>query len=265
MKKLFLLLLFLICILSHSYPVHCETIWQIGNADDSGAEFALASNNYSQFIENDFGWEDRFFLIGRSSDQVDWPYVLPGPSDQWGGTGGTSGWRSHTLTILFDIEERPENGVWTFVVDLFDIHPKAPPIFKINFNGKTWKFALPAGSGDRTIEGESMEGHEHLIKILIPETLIKRGGNAVSMTSIRGSWLLFDQIRLDGPKDVKLRKSGQVFLRDVSAANYEIESENGNAQPLLIDLEHISGTPELKALMDDEVIFISTNKINRVN
>ena len=263
MKKQLQFLIFLICILSHPYGAQGKTIWQIGKADNSSAEFSLAPDNYSQFIENDFGWEDRFFLIGYSSEKEDWPYVLPGPSDKWGGTGGTSGWRSNTLTILFDINERPDKGAWTLVVDLHDIHPEDAPIFKIIFNGKSWKYVLPKGSGNKTLEGESTEGQEYLIKINIPEKLIKNGGNTVSMTSIQGSWIMFDQIRLEGPADAKLRRSGDVFLRDVNAAHYEIESENGSAQPLLIDLEHLSGTPKLKVLIDKEEIFTTTIESGR--
>ena len=85
---------FLLIILSAFATTHiapAATIWQIGKADNSSAEFALAPNRYAQFIENDFGWEDRFYLIGFSSAKADWPYVLPGPSDKWGGTWGDVG------------------------------------------------------------------------------------------------------------------------------------------------------------------------------
>ena len=78
-----------------------EIIWQIGQADNSSSEFALYPDQYEQFLDHDFGWEDKFFLIDHSGIKEDWPYIMPGPSDQWGGTWGTAGWRSHTLTILF--------------------------------------------------------------------------------------------------------------------------------------------------------------------
>ncbi len=48
-----------------------EIIWQIGEDNNSSAEFALAPNEFEQFIENDFGWEDRYFLIGHSSVKKD--------------------------------------------------------------------------------------------------------------------------------------------------------------------------------------------------
>ncbi len=87
-------------------------VWQIGESDNSDSEFALAPNGYEQFILNDFGWEDKYFLIGSSIAKTDWPYIIPGTSDTWGGTWGTSGWRSSTLNILFGIDKLPKSGDW---------------------------------------------------------------------------------------------------------------------------------------------------------
>src|SRR5690242_7701173 len=64
-----------------------QTIWQIGKADGRPDGMALAPDKFADFLPEDFGWEDKFFLIGHSSEQKDWPYVLPGPADGFGGTG----------------------------------------------------------------------------------------------------------------------------------------------------------------------------------
>lgn len=291
MKTKFHLLTLLICIIFQSCQTENKTIWQIGEADNSSAEFSLAPGDYEQFIENDFGWEDRIFVVGTSSEKEDWPYVLPGPTDQWGGTWGTSGWRSHTLNILFGIEKLPKKGDWKLVVDIQDINMKDAPIFKISVNGKSWKYQLPLGSGQNYLEGKSSEEmekvienpipeneiknaknkdsdskdkiieasssneFEYLIEIPIPKNLIKSGGNSISMTTIQGSWILFDQIRLEGPGNTKLKENDQTFLREVKAANYEIKNEQEKTQPLLIDIEHLSGSPELKVILDKNEIF----------
>src|SRR5210317_331555 len=96
--------------------VNNKVIWQIGVSDNSGAEFALSENEYAQFIEKDFGWEDKFFLIDYSTPQTDWPYIIPGTSDKWGGTWGTSGWRSGTLNIFFGIDKLPKKGEWKLII-----------------------------------------------------------------------------------------------------------------------------------------------------
>ncbi len=252
-----------VCILVVSFlMVSCKqenaVLWQIGEADNSSAEFALAPDGYKQFLDNDFGWEDRYFLIGTSNVKTDWPYVLPGPSDQWGGTWGTSGWRSHKLTVLFGIEKLPSKGNWKLVVDIQDCNFADLPVFKVSINGKSWKYKIPKGSGKNAVEGELADSSQYLIEIPLPSGLIKKGGNEVVFTTLEGSWLLFDQIRLEGPGNAKITENNRAFLRNITAANYETETENGTFQPLLVDVEHLSGMPELKVVLDNENIFSET-------
>ncbi len=255
MKAKILISFFILAAFLESCSTGNKTIWQIGEADSSSAEFALAPNDYQNFIENDFGWEDRYFLIGTSNPKTDWPYVLPGPSDQWGGTWGTSGWRSHTLTVLFGVEKLPSKGDWKLIVDIQDCNADDLPVFKTTINGKSWKYQLPKGSGKNTINGETVDSSQYLIEIPIPAGLIKKRGNEIVFTTIQGSWLLFDQIRLEGPSNTKLIDNYPVFLRSISAANYETETENRTSQPLLVDVEYISGTPELTVVLDGDEIF----------
>ena len=70
-----------------------HTVWNIGEADRRADGFALAPAGFRDFIANDFGYEDKFFLVGWSSPDRDFPYTLPGPADTWGGTWSTAGCR----------------------------------------------------------------------------------------------------------------------------------------------------------------------------
>ena len=232
-----------------------KIIWQIGENDNSAAEFALAPNDYGRFIEKDFGWEDKYFLIGTSDPKTDWPYVIPGTGDNWGGTWGTSGWRSSTLNILFGIEKLPSKGNWKLIVDLYDCNSEDLPLFKISVNDKSWKFRIPKIGAHNSIEGEVSDSLEYLIEIPIPVGLISKGGNQISLTTLEGSWLMFDHVRLEGPGSVQLTVNDKVYIRNVDVAKYEVDSDEGESQPLLIDLEHLSGLPELKVILDGEDIF----------
>lgn len=240
-----------------------KILWQIGNADNSSAEFSLAPNEYNRFLKKDFGWEDRFFLVGKSTIKNDFPYVLPGPSDEWGGTWSTAGWRSHSINILFAVDKLSKNGAWKLIVDLLDNNSKNPPVFKIVINGKHWKYELPEGSGNNSIEDSTSSGKEFLIEIPIDNKLIKAGGNEITLTTIQGSWVMFDQVRLESPGNVRLIDSSDVFLRNVQAANYEIETSSGKSQPLLVDIEHLSGKPRLNILLDGKDIFSETIETGR--
>ena len=255
MKKVYALVLFAGLTYLQSCKTENKIIWQIGTADNSSAEFSLFPNEYKRFLEKDFGWEDRFFLVGQSDIKSDFPYVLPGPSDEWGGTWSTAGWRSHSINILFGIDKFPKEGEWKLLIDLLDNSSKDPPVFKITINGKSWKYELSEGSGKNSIEDSTSLGKERLIEITFENKFLKAGGNEITLTTIQGSWLMFDQIRLEGPGNASLIDPRDVFLRNVQVANYEIETPKGKAQPLLIDIEHLSGQPRLSVLVDNDEIF----------
>ncbi len=240
-----------------------KIIWQIGISDNSAAEFALSPNEFQRFIEKDFGWEDRYFLIGSSDFTADWPYVIPGTSDSWGGTWGTSGWRSSILNILFGVEKMPASGDWKLVVDILDCNSEDLPYFKVSINGKPWTFRIPMISANNSIEGKAADSSEYLVEIPLPAGLIIEGGNEINFTILEGSWLMFDHIMLEGPSGVRLTDNHSVYLRSVKAADYEVETNNGPAQPLLVDVEYLSGKPVLSVVLDGQEIFASSVEIGR--
>ncbi|XCF05922.1 GH92 family glycosyl hydrolase [Tamlana crocina] len=233
-------------------------IWQIGKSDNSSSEFALANSEYTKFLEHDFGWEDRFYLIGFSNQKTDFPFVLPGATDYWGGTSGLAGIRPHEINILFGVNKKPEKGVWKLVVDVLDCNPETPPLFKVNINGKPWQFKLDKGQNTEALKGSNKGTKEQILSIPVPNELIKLGGNKVQLTTLEGSWLVFDQVRLEGPERVELVKPKNAFLRNVEAANYELEVNSNRVQPLLIDVQHLSGTPLLQVKLDNQTIFKET-------
>jgi predicted alpha-1,2-mannosidase len=262
MKKIALVIL-MVGLLFSTCTMENKVVWQIGESDNSASEFALAPNDYQQYIAGDFGWEDKFFLIGTSDSDKDWPYIIPGTSDNWGGTWGTSGWRSSTLNILFGVDRLPKSGNWKLRVDILDCNSKDLPLLKISINGKSWKYPVPVINEDNSIESEPADSSEYLIEIPLPAGLITEGGNEVNLTILEGSWLKFDQIRLEGPGNVRLKENKQVYLGSVKAADYEIKAGQANAQPLLVDIQHLSGKPELRVNLDGENIFTATIETGR--
>ena len=240
-----------------------KVVWQLGENDNSASEFALAPNDYPHYIANDFGWEDKFFLIGTSDPKKDWPYIIPGTSDSWGGTWGTSGWRSSTLNILFGLDKLPKSGDWKLTIDILDCNSEDLPLFKVTINGKSWKYRVPVINQNNTIDGKIPDSSEYLIEIPVPAGLITEGGNKVSLTTLEGSWLKFDQVKLEGPGNARLTKDHQVHLRSVKTADYEIELGDEKAQPLLVDIQHLEGTPDLTVVLDGEEIFAEKMEANR--
>ena len=236
------------------YTMAAKVVWQIGAADNSGAELALGPSEYKSFLAHDFGYEDRYFLIGTSVDKTDFPYVLPGPDDTWGGTWGTSGWRTHDANILFGVEKLPKRGEWKLVVDLVDANPNRS-IVKVVVNSVEKKFEIK-GHAMEVLEGNLQNAREQVLEFPISAADLKKGGNIVTVSVLEGGWIVFDQIRLEGSDGLVLEHNNEyAFLRDVSPAGYEIELDGVNVQPLLVDVEHLSGNPELSVKLDGTRIF----------
>jgi predicted alpha-1,2-mannosidase len=117
------------------------------------------------------------------------------------------------------------------------------------------KFLLPAGNDTISHPVETSDSLSHVQVINVPAGLVKEGGNIISLTILRGSWLVFDQLRLESDGPVRLKDHHSVFVRSVNPSDYEIETENGRFQPLLVDVEQIEGHPRLTVLLDEEEIF----------
>jgi len=236
-----------------------KTLWSIGEFDNSTAEFALAPNNYKDFLKNDFGWEDTFYAVGFSKTKTDFPYVLAGAMDSWAGTAGLSGIRSHVLTILFDINKpvKVNKEPWsTLNIHVLDVSHKLPPLVKITLNGKSWTEQLKAGTpGDAALNGDLSTVKPQLIRIKVPNSLLSNGGNELNITTIDGSWLVFDQIAMVSPSAYSINKPDKVFVKSVKPADYTIVNSKGNYQPLLVNTQHLKGTPKLKVRLDGRDIF----------
>src|SRR5690348_1639216 len=237
-------LFFLLCglFLLRHMPVQAQrvsqtTLWSIGNADQSDTDFALAPSGYQDFLKGDFGWEDGYYLIGRSNPKKDWPYALPGPDDKWGGTTGSAGWHASHLNILFGIDSLPGNPTCRLVIYLLDMSAKNPPLVKVSINDTSWEYQLPKGSGDTSLKGAAGPFHGDVLDIPVPGRLLRKGGNEISLINLRGSWLIFDQVRMQGPDDIVISRPGDAFIRNITPAHYEIENGGRRAQPLLIDVQ----------------------------
>ncbi|MEH6305397.1 GH92 family glycosyl hydrolase [Olivibacter sp. CPCC 100613] len=254
-KRIAWLLLIVLTSINGYAKEDLKVLWEIGQSDQSPQGMALAPDQYEQFIAQDFGFEDRFFLIGYSDANKEWPYVLPGPATKWGGTGPTAGIRSHVLSIDFELEHVENAADFYFETNILRTDPLHAPVLKITINGQAHHFRLKSGEGKGEPVGPFLKKDTQHIAIPIASNLLKKGFNEIQLTSLQGGWLVFDNLLLKGPSSVSLKPANDALIRNVKAANYEIEQAGKRYQPMLIDLSHLKGRPNLEVKLEGRSIF----------
>ena len=280
MKKNFLLtiILYMVAVLSFSGQTSSYKVWSIGAVNNSSEEFALAPKDFRNFLANDFGYEDKFYLINYSNPKKDFPYVLPGPTDTWGGTWTTSGWRTHQANILFGLENAPVNGEWKLVINLLDYAKTFSPLVKVSINNQDEKFQLgnlaalttqrKASQSEAVVDTFSISGNlryatSQTLEIPIKANVLKKGGNEISITVLEGSWILFDAISLECTENAKITKADKFFIRNVVPASYELTVNKKNFQPLLLDVQWLDGASDINIELDGKSILKQTIEAGR--
>ena len=147
----------------------------------------------------------------------------------------------------------PKKGEFKLIVDLVDANPTRS-LVKVTVNSVERKFEIK-GHSKEVLEGDTKEAKEQILEFPVKATDLKEGGNTVKISILEGGWIVFDQIRLEGNSNILGENNEFAFLRNVSSATYEIEQDGVKFQPLLVDVEHLKGQPELMVKLDGAEIF----------
>ena len=205
-------------------------IWQIGQFDNDYKEFAIAGNYgaFSQAFPNDVT-----FTVGKDDPAKAWPFVQPGPGDAWAGS------KAHPFTIIFDLPGQPV-GTYTLTIDMVNTHYSGPPTYEISVNGKSGRFNLPNGGGDESLTDPS-KGKEHVISLPLPASLFKQGENRIILTSIDGSWLVYDALKLTNSPQATTPQAG-VNRLILTPTIFCVKQDSGLKQVLRLTAEVVPGS-----------------------
>jgi len=222
------------------FAAEMTPLWQIGKADGNNAEFALAPGGYAQFRN------DGFFVVGVSDAKKDWPYVHPGPVDGWAGA------RPHTFVVLFGLKAVPAAGECRLQLNLLDTQSAGPPKLRVEVNGKPFEQALPAGAGDASVNGQPDKGKRQEFAVTFPATLLKTGDNEIRITTISGSWMLYDAVELAVPAGAELGQvQSRTLLDDVRPIRALQERDGQTLQPVLVTLRHFGEDTDAVVRLQD--------------
>ncbi len=204
---------------------------EIGRKDGDCAEFALARDGWNRFREA-FG-QDPIFIVGRSDPARDWPYVHPGPADNWAGS------MKHTFTIYFGVAGKVGTGRCRLVFDLVDTHDRVPPKLRIDVNGRSFGFEeTPRGGPDETLYGDPSRAKPHSFSVEFPAAALVDGLNRVAIHNILGSWVLYDRIALETPAAVVLGETPSTLLRAISIPPVLVKRDGVLRQLMRVSIMH---------------------------
>jgi hypothetical protein len=235
MTRAFFLGLSLAALFSCDLPAASNSgtvLWRIGAPDDNNAEYALAPNRYSEFRE------DGFFVVGKSDPKRDWPYVHPGPADAW--AGGSQ----HTFSIVFGLKAPPAGGPCRFQLEFLDTHRSAPPRLKISVNGHESSYSPEGGAGDQTIQGNPKEGHARNYGLTFEPAWLKAGANEIAITTVSGSWALYDCLSLEVPAGTELAEASGTLIGSPQSQPVLIERNGRLMQSIQFALRHFGTETE---------------------
>lgn len=167
-------------------------LWEIGKADGNTAKFALGPNNYAAYRQ------PGFFIIGQSDPKKDWPYVQPGIID-----GGWAPGRPQTFEIVFAVAAAPQQAC-RLDLHFADTHSTHPPRLRVEVNGLSGEYQTPKGGGDASVLGKPSKGRRHVIRMGVPPGTLKAGTNRIAVTTLTGSWVLWDAVRFEATEGLKL-------------------------------------------------------------
>ena len=208
-------------------------LWQMGRADNDTRDFALAPDGYARFSD------DPVYVVGVSDAAKDWPYAQPGPSDAWAGS------RRHTFTIAFGLKVAPKDGPCRLLVDLVDTQGKTPPTLRVAVNGHASDHPMPQGAGDASISGDPSKGREHRLEVAVPAGHLRDGLNEVALTTLSGSWVLYDWVGFEAPAGTALSAPTGTVVRSIRSEPVLVEREGKLRQVVQVSLLHMG--PEADA------------------
>ncbi len=259
MKKIFSFF-YLIALFPFTVFGQLHTVWQIGKKNGSSNDFALAPNGYKEFVA-EFGGQKTIFNIGFSNPKKSWPFILPGPSDDWAGGGYWSGYYPrHFSRIVFGLSDVPAKNSTHLVLNFVDANEKTPPKVSISINGHKTSIQLEKGVG-KAIYGNDKKGEPQTKEIEVPSKWLKKGLNTIEVGAIKGSWAVYDNIIFKSLKPLKLLPAFNSLIYGVKLADFESKENKEYRQPILVDIYQLEKTTNLTFKVNNQNI--SSKKVEK--
>lgn len=175
-----------------------NVIWQLGEKDGSGAEFALYPDGKDRFVSSGFSDESCYFLAGDVKSEA-FPYILPGPNAHWAGGTYWSGYAMFRLPVYMKLAGIDPGQTYSFEVHLAEVpRVEAAMFLRLFVNGKAVDCPLAPG------------GKELLFPVCGKD--LQEGVNCFALQLYNGESVSFDALVFEGEGDLRLEPIGSAPL-----------------------------------------------------
>lgn len=184
-----------------------KEILSVGKNDNRTDEFYLGPEKFSQYKN------PGFFVPGSSEIDKHWPYVHPGPDDNW------AAGKSRLFTIVFDVEGSNALGYCKLNIRVGDSHKSKAPAIAVKLNGKTFARQLPNGTSTGLNRRIFTDEECNDVEFIFPASFINNGRNRITIETLTGSWFIYDVVSLEAPQDMKLSVYQEIFETSKPVSN----------------------------------------------
>jgi len=129
-------------------------------------------------------------------------------------------------------------------VDLVDTQGQIPPRVEVSANGHATAFDMPRGGGDDSVRGDPSKGKEHRFSVDVPAGHLRAGINEIALTTLSGSWVLYDWIGFEAPAGLALTPPAGTIVRSIRSDPVLVEKDGRLWQTVRVSVLHMGAEAE---------------------
>ncbi len=210
MKRLtaVLAVMFFVFSAASSHAGALKKVWSVGSDNKGYVEFSsLPASQVMNTYKQKFKAGEFRIRAGKKVDKGGFPGVQPGPMDGWGD------FKEWPVRIQFKVET-PAPGGYILSIGTLGYSRETDAVLNISIGDYEVTSIVAPGLGDEFLYISTGAGEPRTLFFNIPADQVKTGVNELTLTIERGTYIVYDYIRLDA-----VTETGRPAVK-----NFEVDS-----------------------------------------
>ena len=113
---------------------------------------------------------------------------------------------------------------------------------------------MPSGGGDASLGGKPAQGKPHQVVVPVPVGHLQKGINTITIANKRGSWVVYDALRLMAPAGTHLAATRELSISIIAQTHAPrgiIEKDGKDWQPVDVHLCHAGADQDVRVRCGD--------------